>query len=178
MMLSRFNFTLLLLATVILSFGSVFAQSTVKIGVFDPNRVSAEALDAKRAQTLLQQARDTKQQEIIQRESAIQALQQQLQQQALSLSNERRMSLELNIQRKILDVNAEKDLATRQLQLELAAAESRFNEQLRSALSEFAKLESFDLILDTGAVAWISESIDVTTGLIDQFNRMYPVDGE
>ena len=178
MMLSRLNLKSLVLAVVVLSAGSVFAQTTLKIGVFDPNRVSAEAADAIRAQTLLQQTRDIKQQEIAQRESAIQALQQQLQQQALSLSSERRLSLELNIQRQVLEVNAEKELATRQLQLELAAAEARFNEQLRTVLSEFAKSESFDLILDTGAVAYISESIDVTTALIDQFNRLYPVDGE
>ncbi|MDH3628477.1 MAG: OmpH family outer membrane protein [Acidobacteriota bacterium] len=178
MRINRQSIQLIVLAVGLLLASSAMAQqTTMKIGVFDPNRVSAEAADALRAQQALQAVRDSKQQAISQQETAIQAQQQQLQQQALSLSTDRRIDMELNIQRQILEINAQKDLSQRELQLELAAAESRFNEQLRAVLDAFAKRESFDLILDTGAIAWAGQSADVTTALIDQFNQMFPVDG-
>ena len=73
---------------------------------------------------------------------------------------------------------AAKELATRQLQLEISAAEARFNDQLNAAVAEFGRNEGFALILDTGTVAWAASAIDVTTAVIDQFDRMFPSSGE
>jgi len=162
------------IAAAILSAGLAHAQSAPKIGVFDPGRVSEEALRAKKMQGDLQAIRDAKQAEIDAQEKEISELQQQARQQALSLSPDKLATLEISIQRKLLELNNHKDLATRQLQLEISAAESKFNEQLQAVVSEFGRNESFDLILDTGSVAWAASAIDVTTGIIDQFDRMFP----
>ena len=154
------------------------AQSTIKIGVFDPGRVSEEAARAKKIQAELQAIRDAKQAEIDGREQEIGTLQQQIRQQALSLSPDKLATLEIGIQRKLLELNTAKELATRQLQLEIAAAEAKFNDQLEAVVSEFGRGEEFGLILDTGSVAWAASAIDVTTAVIDQFDRMFPSSGE
>lgn len=165
-------------AIVIVATGAAEAQSAIKIGVFDPGRVSEEAVRAKKVQADLQAIRDAKQAEIDTREEEITGLQQQISQQALSLSPDKLATMEISIQRKLLELNTAKELATRQLQLEIAAAEAKFNEQLNAAVAEFGRSEEFALILDTGSVAWAASAIDVTTAVIDQFDRMFPSSGE
>jgi len=159
------------------SLAPVQAQGAFKVGVFDPQRVSVETVDGQRAQSLLKGLQETKQQEIADRERQITELQQQLSAQALSLSIDKRTTLELDIQRRLLELNNSKDLANRELQLEVAAAEARFNEKMRVVIETFARDEDFALILDNAAVAWASEAIDITSPIIEQFNKMFPAAG-
>ena len=71
-----------------------------------------------------------------------------------------------------------KDMATRAFQLEIAAEEARFNEKLRNVVSQFARSEEFAVILEIGAVAYAAASVDVSTGIIDAFNKAYPGSAE
>jgi outer membrane protein len=155
----------------------VSAQS-FKLGVFDPQRVSEETVEGKRIQTKLEQMRDSRQQEIAAEESKIAELQQQLNQQALSLSPEKRAQMEIDIQKRLLELNSRKDTMTRAFQLDIASEEAQFNEKLRAVVSQYAKDEGFSVILEVGAVAFAAATIDVTTGVIDQFNEMFPGTGE
>ena len=152
----------------------ITAQDGWKIGVFDPQRVSEETTEGKRIQALLTDVRQQRQNEIEQETNRIAELQQQLEQQGLSLSEERRTTLEIDIQRRLLELNSRKDIATRGFQLEIAAAEARFNEKLRSVINEFARSQGFTLIFEAGAVAFASPQVDITTAIIDLFDRMYP----
>jgi outer membrane protein len=154
------------------------AQSSLKIGVFDPQRVSEETIEGKRIQAKLEQLRDQSQREIADEEVKIGELQQQLNQQALSLSPEKRTQMEIDIQKRMLQLNSRKDTVTRSFQLEIAGEEAQFNEKLRAVISEFAKAEGFLVILEAGAVAFAAASIDVSTAVIDQFNRMFPASAE
>jgi Skp family chaperone for outer membrane proteins len=154
------------------------AQSALKIGVFDSQRISEETAEGKRIQQELTSLSEAKQEELSNMEQALSDLQQRLGQQQLSLSAERRTALELDIQRRALELNNAKDLASRELQLEFAAAEARFNEKLRQVVGQFALDENFSLLLEYGAVAWSATSIDVTTAIIDLFDKMYPAQSE
>jgi len=153
---------------------SAWAQAPLKIGVFDSQRISEETIEGKRIQTELSGVRDAKQKEIAEMELAINDLQQRLNQQGLSLSVDTRSSLELDIQRRALILNNAKELANRALQLEVAAAEARFNEKLRQVVNQFGQDEQFALLFEIGVTAWAGNTIDVTTALIDLFDRMYP----
>ena len=149
------------------------AQS-IKIGVFDPARVSEEVADARELQANLIKMRETKQAEIAAKEQALNDLRQRLQQQALSLSPDKRTAMEIDVQRKAIEVNSMKDIASQELQLEFAAAEARFNDKLRAVVEQYGRDQGFALILDATSVAWASTAIDVTTPIVDQYNKMYP----
>jgi len=164
---------LLLLAT-----SAVSAQTALKIGVFDPQRISEETIEGKRAAAELSAIRDAKQQEIVAMEQALNQLQEQFAAQALSLSIDRRAALQVEIQRKQLELQNSRELAFRELQIEIEAAEGKFNEKLRVSVSEFGRAGNFTVILDAGAVAWASAAVDVTTNVIDQFDKMYPAKTE
>ena len=70
------------------------------------------------------------------------------------------------------------ELAFRELQLEIEAAEAKFNEKLRIAVTEFGRGGAFTVILDSGAVAWADASVDVTMNIIDQFDQLFPAKTE
>jgi Skp family chaperone for outer membrane proteins len=165
-------------AILLLAAAPATAQSTIKIGVFDSQRVSGEADEGKRIQGELAAMGEAKQQQLAAMEQQLNDLQQRLSQQQLSLSAERRTALEMDIQRMALALNTSKDLATRELQLEFAAAEAQFNEKLRTVVTQFGLDENFSLLLEYGAVAWSATSVEVTTAIIDLFNRMYPAKSE
>ena len=152
---------------------STHAQA-IKIGVFDPTRVSEEVEDAQQLQASLIQMRETKQAAIAVGETALNGLRQRLQQQALSLSVDKRTTMEIEIQRKVIEVNALKEVANQELQLEFAAAEARFNDKLRSVVEQYGRDHGFALILDSTTVAWAATAIDVTTPIVDQYNRQFP----
>jgi outer membrane protein len=150
----------------------------MKLGVFDPGRLSQETKEGLRVQAQLEAIRDQKQAEISSKEQEIKDLQNQLQQQSLSLSADRRASMELDIQKKLMDLENASNMATRELQLELNGAQQRFNELLVQGVESFGRKEGFDLLLDATLIAWANESLDVTTALIDHFDQMFPGPGE
>lgn len=169
--------TLTLFALALVSASAMPAQAqAIKIGVFDPGRVSEEAADAQQLQADLTAVRESKQAEILAKEQVVNDLRQRLQQQALSLSADKRTTMEINIQRKMLGLNSAREMASQELQLEFAAAEGRFNEKLRRVVDQFARDQGFDVILDFNNVAWAAVSVDVTTQIVDQYNLMYPVE--
>jgi outer membrane protein len=154
--------------------GAAMAQAVPKIGVFDSQRLSEETDEGKRVQAQLKETRAKREKEIEDETKRLQELQQQLEQKGLSLSEEKRTTLEIDIRRGALELESRKDIASRGFQLEIAAAEARFNEKLRVVIADFAKQEQFTLILEGSAVAWASATIDVTTALIDTFNGKFP----
>lgn len=170
-----FRATVAGLALALLAGLAVPAQAqAIKIGVFDPTRVSEEVSDAQQLQTNLVAMRETKQAAILGKEQALNELRQKLQQQALSLSPDKRTTMEIDIQRKVIEVNSMKEVASQELQLEFAAAEARFNDKLRTVVEQYGRDQGFALILDSTTVAWASMAIDVTTPIVDQYNRLFP----
>ena len=74
----------------------------------------------------------------------------------------------------MLELETRREMLTKGFQLEIAAAEARFNEKLRTVINQFARDQEFSVILERGAVAYSAASVDITTAVIDLFNRMYP----
>jgi outer membrane protein len=163
-----------LIVAAALAWGSPAQAQGMKIGVFDPARISQETREGLRVQDKLEAIRDEKQAEISSKEEKIKELQSQLQQQSLSLSADRRASMQLDIQKKLLDLENASNMASRELQLELNGAQQRFNELLVQGVESFGRKEGFDMLLDATLIAWNNESLDVTTALIDHFDQMFP----
>lgn len=156
---------------------SICDAQELKLGVFDPQRISEETNEGKRVQKLLNDFRESKQAELTAMEQEIANLQNQLSTQGLSLSLDKKTNLEKQIQKKILDLNAARESASRELQLEIGAAQTRFQEQLLGVVEQFGRDEGFTLIIDANLVAWRAPGIDVTTALVDRFNAVVPVGG-
>jgi Skp family chaperone for outer membrane proteins len=105
-------------------------------------------------------------------------LREQLSQQALSLSAQRRSALEMDIQRRTLEFSNANELASQELQLELNNAMSMFNELLLVTIDQFGRDEGFAVLFDSGVVAWSTGALDVTSALIDLVNEKFPAEGD
>lgn len=164
---------LLCLALVSL-FGSVRAQAPPKIAVFDAARVSAETELGKAVNQRLSGLQEKKKSELSAKGKAVKDLQAQLEAQALSLSPEKRNALEKDIQKKSLELNQAQEAARSELQLEYTEEQEKFQQKLAAALEELSRDSSFSIILEKSSTAYADPSIDVTTALVDRFNRLFP----
>ncbi len=149
----------------------VAAQSPLRIAVFDPQRLSEETEEGARVQARLLAMRNKKQEELNALQKEVSDLREKLTAQALSLSPEKKQELEIQIQKKGLELQGAQEAAGRELQLEISSAQNRFQEQLLAVVKNFAETEGFDIILDHTLVAYASPKVDVTTALVDRFNQ-------
>ena len=142
--------------------------------MFDAQRIWQETREGKRVQDRLAKFRDQKQAQVSDKEKELTDLQNQLSTQGLALSQEKRAALEKKIQKKVLELNQLRETATKELQLEVNEAEGQFREQLLALVERFGRDEGFTLILERSLVAYADPAVDVTTSVIDRFDKMVP----
>lgn len=171
---SGFVPVVVLLTLVAPAMTSRVSAQTAKLAVFDPQRVSEETALGKKVQERLKGFQQTKQAEIDAKERSIKDLQRELSEKELSLSAEKRSEMEREIQRRALDLQSAREGATREFQLEIQSAQTEFQQKLIVAVEAFGREEGLDLILDSGVAAWVSPALDVTTAVIDRFDKMFP----
>lgn len=166
---------LIALLVLIVGAGAALAQAPpLKIGVFDADRVMNETEEGKRVQVKLTAFRDKKAGEIAAKEKEVAELNNRLQTQALSLSPDARSALEKDVQKKALEVNQARESAQRELQMEVADAQNAFQQQFLQVVEQFGNEEGFTLIFEKSFAAFASKSVEVTTALVERFNRIYP----
>jgi len=150
------------------------AHAQQKLGIFDAARVSEETAQGREVQARLESFRSTKQAQINAIEQELGEMQNRLTTQALSLSADKRAELEKSIQRKALELTQTREAATREMQMEVAEAQELFQQKLLAVIQSFGSEEGFALILESSLVAYADKSSDVTTAIVDRFNRMFP----
>lgn len=170
----------LVLVAALAAVGAASAQNgpPSKIGIFDAQRVSEETAEGKRVQAKLNAFRDKKQAELTSKEKEVQELQDRLNAQSLSLSPEKRGELDKDVQKKMLDLNQAREAAQREMQLEVTEAQNGFNEKLLSVINQFGRDEGFVLIIERSLAAYANPSTDVTTAIVDRFNKLMPAEAE
>jgi len=172
----------ILAATLVAATVPLWAQSAtaIKIGVFDANRVSEETDEGKKIAAKLQAFGEKKKAELAAKEKEINDLRAQLDSQNLSLSPERLQQMQKDVQRKGLELQQAQEAARSEFQIEVSEAQNKFQDQLIRVINQFGRDEGFTLVLErsTGGVAFASESIDVTTAIVDLFNKVVKTPAE
>jgi len=150
------------------------APPALKIGIFDAGRVSAETALGKAVTSRLNGIQERKRSEIQAKAKEIQTLQGQLEAQSLSLSPDRRGAMEKDIQRKSMELNQAQEAARNELQIEYNEEQEKFQQKILAAVEQLSRDEKFSLILEKNVVAFFDPSVDVTTALIDRFDKLFP----
>jgi len=150
------------------------APSAMKLGIFDANRVSEETEEGKRIAAKLSAFGERKKAELAAKDKEIADLRAQLDSQNLSLSPEKQQQMQRDIQKKGLELQQGQEAARNEFQIEVSDAQNKFQEQLIRVINQFGRDEGFTLIIErtTGGIAFASESIDVTTAIVDKFNEL------
>ncbi len=166
----------ILAATLMAAIIPLWAQATpaFKIGVFDANRVSEETDEGKKIAAKLSAFGDKKKAELAAKDKEINDIRAQLDSQNLSLSPEKLQQMQKDLQRKGLELQQAQESARSEFQVEVSEAQNKFQDQLIRVINQFGRDEGFTLVLErsTGGVAFASESIDVTTAIVDKFNEI------
>jgi len=166
-----------ILATALLAASPAARAQTapaLKVGVFDANRVSEETDEGKRIAAKLSAFGEKKKAELAAKEKEISDLRAQLDSQNLSLSPEKLQQMQKDVQKKGLELQQAQEAARSEFQIEVSEAQNKFQEQLIRVINQFGRDEGFTLVLErsTGGVAFASESIDITTAIVDKFNEL------
>jgi len=166
----------ILAATLVAAAVPTWAQNAaaLKIGVFDANRVSEETDEGKKIAAKLSAFGEKKKADLGAKEKEINDLRAQLDSQNLSLSPEKLQQMQKDVQKKGLELQQAQEAARSEFQIEVSEAQNKFQDQLIRVINQFGRDEGFTIILErsTGGVAFASESIDVTTAIVDMFNKV------
>jgi Skp family chaperone for outer membrane proteins len=139
----------------------------------DPTRVFAESADGRAASQQLQRLVEQKQLEISGRQQALQASQQQLQQNASVMSPEAQLAL----QQQINDLNLEIQRMTEDAQAELAQLEQQlqlaFQTKFNPALNQVATSRRLHFVFNAvaGALVWADPALDISADVIQEIDR-------
>jgi Skp family chaperone for outer membrane proteins len=170
----------LMIVVLFAAVGGAWAQAAppTRICVFDAQRVSEETAEGKRVQVRLTTFSDKKRAELAAKEKEAQDLQDKLSAQALSLSTEKRAAMDKDLQKKVMELNQAREGAQKEMQLEVAEAENGFREKLLAAVESFGRDEGVAIIIERGAAIFVHPTSDVTTAIVDRFNKMFPAVAE
>jgi outer membrane protein len=162
----RISKAALVAGVALLAIGVSYGQS-LKIGVFDAQKIFEQTAAGAKVNAELTALQQNKQKELEQDEQQLQELQQQLLSSAASLSQEKLKQRRLEIERKANELEAQRKSAMRELQVEFEEAQARWERRIRDIVRDYGDREGFTLILPIGAVVFHANTIDITDELIE-----------
>lgn len=156
----------LIVGVVLAAAGASYGQ-TLKIGVFDAQRVFENTAAGAQVNAKLTALQQEKQEELRKDEEELQQMQQEVLSSAASLSQEKLKQRRLEIERKANELEAKRKSSMRELQVEFEEAQAKWEERIRDIVREYGADNGFTLILPIGAVVFHADTIDITDELIE-----------
>ncbi|MCU0230099.1 MAG: OmpH family outer membrane protein [Acidobacteria bacterium] len=150
------------------------AQTAPKIGVFDPQRITTETAEGARIQARLNALQEKKRGELQKSQDDLKKLQDQFAAGAVSMSEDKKKDLLMQIERKQLELEGMQKTASRELQLEAEQAQQQWQRAVLAAVSAYGKDKGYTLLLPTEVTPFFSPSIDVTDDLIKAIDAAKP----
>ncbi len=149
--------------------GGVASQveaQTLRIGVFDAQRVFNETAEGAKIQAKLNALQTEKQDELERVQQELRAMQQNMVATAASVSNDKLRELRLKIDRKTIELESLQKSATREFQLAVEQAQADWQARLEKIVREYGKQKGYTLILPIGVVIYHADATDITADLV------------
>lgn len=148
------------------------ANGETKIGVIEVQRIVADSAMGKESLARVQKVQGQKQDELGKRQKELRDLEQKIQEQGKSLSEEAMEKLQKDYQAKALELKRFQDDAQRELEevqrKELAELEKR----IMPVISDVAKEQGYALVFNKyqSGLLFAGEGVDITDAVITRFN--------
>jgi outer membrane protein len=159
--------------------GQGAAAPGTKIGVINMQEALASTAEGKKAFADLQKKYDPRREELQRQQQEINALQEQLQRQAATLSDEERVRLgrELEDKQKLFK-RAQED-ANADFQSDQQDAIRRIGQKMVRIIAEYAPQNGYALIVDGAQIPvyYVADGVDLTDEMIKRFDAANPVEG-
>jgi outer membrane protein len=142
---------------------AVFAQGQdVKIGFVNAAKILDQAPQAVQARGRLKQEFAPRDQDIIEAQSALRALEEKLALQSTTLTDTERRRLERDLLIKKREIKRNREVLQEDFNIRRNEELEKLQRQVYEAIVELAKQEQFDLIVNDDAVIYASERVDIT----------------
>ncbi len=162
----------LILLTILLSAATAFAQTQAPmIGVIDVQKVVRDSEVGKKALAEVKAVTDKKQQEINQRQSSIQAMQDKLDKQKDILSAEAQEKLKSDINKGMTELRRFREDSEQEIQNKLGIALKGLEEKVVPIIQKMGSERGYSIIVTRDALIYSSPKNDVTDEVIRLFNE-------
>ena len=160
----------LVVGMLVVSYSLSFAQERIKIGYIDIQRVIGESQAGKRARDRFQAQVKKAEADIIKERQDIERLKSDLDKKGPLLKDEERRNLELDLQKR--SVNLQRSMSDYQQDLQVKNNEmmSEILKELEKIVNEVGKAEKFTMILERSQILYSDQGIDITSKVIETYN--------
>ena len=166
--------TMLGLMTLVAAFAPapLLAQTAapIRIGVVNQDKVLNESDEGKRLKADLEKLRNAKAATIDAKEKEIKALQDQLLNAQLSLSEDRRDDIQRQLKRKRVEYERLNDDATAEFQDAANRAQARLIGLFRDVIMKYGPEKGYTVILEKNTMYYAAGAVDITDELLTRFN--------
>ena len=160
----------LVVGMLVVGYSLSFAQERIKIGYIDIQRVIGESQAGKRARDRFQAQVKKAEADIIKERQDIERLKSDLEKKGPLLKEEERRNLELDLQKR--SVNLQRSMSDYQQDLQVKNNEmmSEILKELEKIVNEVGKAEKFTMILERSQILYSDQGIDITSKVIETYN--------
>ena len=160
----------LVIGMLVLSYSLSFAQEKIKIGYIDIQRVIGESQAGKRARDRFQAQVKKAEADLVKERQDIERLKSDLDKKGPLLKDEERRNLELDLQKR--SVNLQRSMSDYQQDLQVKNNEmmSEILKELEKIVNEVGKAEKFTMILERSQILYSDQGIDITSKVIETYN--------
>ncbi len=150
---------------------SLYAQGT-KIAVINPDKVLRESIAGKKALNEITKIRNQKQGVLQKKQNELKSLQQKLDSQKFTLSEEARLRLAKKIDDKKVEIQRYAKDADLEIQMKMKKLFSKIQKEIQPIIEKIRVEKGIDLILDIRAgIISMNPQIDITDLVIERYNR-------
>lgn len=159
--------------------GVAAAQTPVvaggKIGVIEVQKIVQESAIGKESLARVQKVQQAKQDELVKRQKELRDLEQKIQDQGKSLSEDAMEKLQKDYQAKALDLKRFQDDAQRELEESQRKELADLEKRIMPVINEVAREQGYALVFNkfnSGLLYADDKSVDLTEAIITKFNSM------
>ena len=154
--------------------GPALAQSSLKLGWFDKQRIVDESQLGLVTRERFEKLTQVAEAEVAVKQKAFETLQQSYNQKAQVLSEDKRIELQRQAAKARDELQAAASNADRDLQRAYQSALLDIVNKLEPVIAEYARANGYDLLFDQTQVTFGSAGLEVTDPLIKKLNEVYP----
>ncbi len=162
------------LVALILLGAFVFAQSSTKIAVINPQKVLQNSIEGKKIVKKLQNLQKAKQDKINRMRRELNNLEQKLQTQGFTMSDAARLDLQKKIDSKKASIQQEIKAAQMDIQYQSNKLLGQITKELEPIIKKIRKERGITIIFDVtrAGIIDMDKAIDITDIVIQRYNKM------
>ena len=165
---------LLLLASAVVS---AQVDTDMAIGYVNPGRVSDEAPQADAARQRLQEEFAPRDEEIIELQESLRALEDRLASERMSLDSDAEQALRRRIVNQRRQIQRQQEIFREDFNLRRNEALGDLQQRILRVVERFAEEQGYDLVVSDGVV-FASETVNITDRIIERLERQYEQRGD